>query len=68
MMHFWNNLHQICSKSKDRKVKSIKVLGAMKPKDVIRIAKIDHGHLCMREEELSLNNNYITEERQCRNS
>ena len=31
-MHFWNNLHQVHSKSKDWKAKYLKVLGAIKPK------------------------------------
>jgi hypothetical protein len=33
---FWNNLHQVRSKSKDRKAKLFKVLGAIKPKDINR--------------------------------
>jgi hypothetical protein len=35
-------------------------LGARKPKqDPNRIAKICYGHLCLREDNLSFNNNYI---------
>jgi hypothetical protein len=34
-------------------------LGAIKPKVLNIIAKIDYGHLCLREENLSLNNNYM---------
>jgi len=39
-MRFWNNLHQVRSKSKDWKAKEFKVLGAIKPKGLNRIAKI----------------------------
>jgi len=38
---FWNNLHQVRSKSKDWKAKKFKSLGAIKPKGLSRIAKID---------------------------
>jgi hypothetical protein len=37
---FWNNLHQVLSKSKDLKAKQFKVLEAIKPKGLNRIAKI----------------------------
>jgi hypothetical protein len=36
-----------------------KVLGASKPKGLNRIAKMGLSHLCLREENLSFNNNYI---------
>jgi hypothetical protein len=36
-----------------------KVLGAIKPKVLNINAKIGYGHLCLREENLSLNNNYM---------
>jgi len=44
---FLNNLHQVRSKSKDWKAKLFKVLGAIKPKGLNRIAKIGYGHLCL---------------------
>jgi hypothetical protein len=33
--------------------------GARKPKGLIRIAKMDQGHICPREEKLSFDNNFI---------
>jgi hypothetical protein len=57
--HFWNNLHQVHSKSKDWKAKYLKVLGAIKPKGLNRLAKISYGHLYLREENVSFINNYI---------
>jgi hypothetical protein len=36
-------------------------LGARKPADLNRMAKISYGHLCLREN-ISINNNYTTEE------
>jgi hypothetical protein len=39
-MGFWNNLHQIGSKSKDWKDKQFKVLEAIKLKSLNMIAKI----------------------------
>ena len=59
---FWNNLHQVHSKPKYLKAK-LKVLGAIKPKGLNRIANIWWGHLCLREENISFNNNYIIKER-----
>jgi len=35
---------------------------AGKPKALNRVAKISQGHLCLREEYLSFNNNYMIEE------
>jgi hypothetical protein len=35
---------------KIRKLKQFKVVGAIKTKDLYRLAKLDHGHLCLREE------------------
>jgi hypothetical protein len=58
-MRFWNNLHQVRSKSKDWKAKYFKDLGAIKPKGINRIAKIGYGHIFLREENLSFINNYI---------
>ena len=58
---FWNNLHQVRSKSKAWKAKYLKILGAIKPKTLYRIAKIGYGHLCLREENLSFINNYTIE-------
>jgi hypothetical protein len=53
----WNNLHQVRSKSKRLENQIIlKVLGVSKPKGLNSITKIDHGHLCLREENLSFNN------------
>ena len=37
---FWNNPHQIRSKSKDWKATQLKVVGATKPKGLNRIARI----------------------------
>jgi len=34
-------------------------LGAIKPKGLNRIAKIGQGHIGLREDNISLNNNYI---------
>jgi len=36
---FWNNLHQVRSESKDWKAKYFKLLGAIKPMGINRIAK-----------------------------
>jgi hypothetical protein len=36
------------------------VLGAIKPKGLNRIAKIGYGHLCLKQENLSFINNYIS--------
>jgi hypothetical protein len=58
MVSFWNNLHQVGSKSKDWKVNKLKIFGARKPKDLNRIAKFRYGHLYQREENLSFNNLY----------
>ena len=38
------------------------VFGIKKPNDLNRIAKIDYAHICLRDENLSFNNNYITQE------
>ena len=37
---FWNNLHQVRSKSKDWKAKKFKVLGAIQPKGLKRKPKL----------------------------
>jgi hypothetical protein len=37
----------------------LKSLGASKPKVINRIAKISQGHVWLREENLSFNNNYM---------
>jgi hypothetical protein len=37
---------------------TVKCLGAIKPKVLNRIAKIGYGHLCLREENISFDNNY----------
>jgi hypothetical protein len=37
---FWNNRHQVRSKSNDWKAKKIQVLGTIKPKGINRIAEI----------------------------
>jgi len=34
-------------------------MGAIKPKVLNKMAKIGYGHLCLREENLSFDNNYI---------
>jgi hypothetical protein len=41
------------------KTKYFKVLGAIKLKGIIRIAKVGSGHLCMREKNLCFDNNDI---------
>ena len=38
---------------------TLKYLGDRKQKGLNRIAKVDQGHLCLREENPSFNNNYI---------
>jgi hypothetical protein len=40
-----NNLHHVCSKSKDWKVKNIEGLWNSKTKDLNRITNIDQGYL-----------------------
>ena len=56
---FWYNLHQVDAQNqKIGKPNNLKVLGARHPKDLNRIAKIGYGHLCMREKNLSFDNNY----------
>ena len=40
MTRYCDNLHQVHSKSKDRKAKQFNLLGAIKPKDLNRIAKL----------------------------
>ena len=42
------------------------VCGMNRPKIMNRIAKISYGHICMREENLSFDNNYITVFRNCK--
>jgi hypothetical protein len=51
---FWNNPHQIRSKSKDWKATQLKVVGATKPKGLNRIARIGYDLICLREENLRL--------------
>jgi len=43
--------------NKNVDIKNLKVLGAIKPKGLHRIAKIGYSHLCLREENLSFINN-----------
>ena len=57
-MSFWNNIHQV--RSTFLKAKQFKSLqGARIPKALNRIAKFGLSHLCLREENLSFNDNYI---------
>jgi hypothetical protein len=50
MTRYWNNLHQVRSKQKYLKAKTIlKSLEVRKPKALDRIAKIFYGHVCPRE-------------------
>jgi hypothetical protein len=57
MTRFWNNLHHVTLKVESLESQiMLKVLGR-KPKGQDRIAKIGYGHLWLREENLSFNNN-----------
>jgi hypothetical protein len=58
-MRFWNNLNHYVKIRKFWKENNLKGFGASKPKGLNRIAKIGYGHLCLREENLSFNNNLI---------
>jgi hypothetical protein len=49
----FHTLQQVLSKWKDWKTKNFKVLGAIKPKVLNRMAKLNYGHLWLREENLS---------------
>jgi hypothetical protein len=41
------------------KTNNLKVLGATKPKGIHRIVTTGLGHLCLREDKLSFDNNYF---------
>ena len=57
---FWDNHHQVRSKAKSWEVKyKYNILRKSKAKGIHRIAKIGHGHLCQKEENLSFNNNVL---------
>jgi hypothetical protein len=44
---FWNNFHQVRSKSNVWKAKEFKVLKAIKAKGINRVVKIGYGHICL---------------------
>ena len=54
----WNNLNQVCSKSKYLKAKEFKSLWEQEiKKSTNMVAKICYGHLCLSDENLSFINN-----------
>ena len=57
MARFGDNFHQVRSKLIGKQ-NNLKSLGTRKPKAINRTVNIGEGHLCLREENLSFNNNY----------
>jgi hypothetical protein len=57
---FWNDIHQVHSRSKYLKPNNLKVFGSKIQKVLNRIAKIGRGHLCLSEGNLSFSNKSIS--------